>query len=41
MSSYIGGGAVDGKLNIHIRGTKRDDIRLGRIAMDIVGIEGT
>lgn len=36
---YIGGGAVDGKLNIHIRGTKRDDIRLGRIAIDVVGIE--
>ncbi|KAI5779456.1 hypothetical protein DFH27DRAFT_618724 [Peziza echinospora] len=36
---YVGGGAVDGRLNIHIRGTKRDDIRLGRIAIDIVGIE--
>lgn len=31
---------MDGKLNIHIRGTKRDDIRLGRIAIDVVGVEG-
>lgn len=27
-------------MNIHIRGTKKDDIRLGRIAIDIVGVEG-
>lgn len=37
---YIGGGCVDGRLNIHIRGTKLDDIRLGRVSIDIAGVEG-
>jgi hypothetical protein len=37
---YIGGGSVDGRLNIHIRGTRLDDIRLGRVSIDIAGIEG-
>ncbi|CCX05057.1 Similar to Uncharacterized protein C557.05; acc. no. Q9USS1 [Pyronema omphalodes CBS 100304] len=36
---YIGGGSVDGRLNIHIRGTRLDDIRLGRVSVDIAGIE--
>ncbi|KAI5847731.1 hypothetical protein DFP73DRAFT_351514 [Morchella snyderi] len=36
---YVGGGCVDGRLNIHIRGTRLDDIRLGRIGIDIVGVE--
>lgn len=37
---YVGGGCVDGRLNIHIRGTRLDDIRLGRVGIDIVGVEG-
>lgn len=37
---YIGGGCVDGRLNIHIRGTNLDDIRLGRVSIDIAGVEG-
>jgi hypothetical protein len=37
---YIGGGCVDGRLNLHIRGTRLDDIRLGRVSVDIVGVEG-
>lgn len=38
---YIGGGCIDGRLNIHIRGTRLDDIRLGRVSIDIAGVEGT
>lgn len=37
---YVGGGCIDGRLNIHIRGTRLDDIRLGRVGIDIVGVEG-
>lgn len=37
---YVGGGCVDGRLNIHIHGTRLDDIRLGRVGIDIIGIEG-
>lgn len=37
---YVGGGCVDGRLNIHIRGTRLDDIRLGRVGIDIIGVEG-
>jgi len=36
---YIGGGSVDGRLNVHIRGTRLDDIRLGRVSIDIAGVE--
>ncbi|KAI5804421.1 hypothetical protein EDC01DRAFT_419079 [Geopyxis carbonaria] len=36
---YIGGSSVDGRLNIHIRGTRLDDIRLGRVSVDIAGVE--
>ena len=37
---YVGGGCVAGRLNVHIRGTKLDDIRLGRVSIDIAGVEG-
>lgn len=37
---YIGGGCVAGRFNIHIRGTRLDDIRLGRVSIDIAGVEG-
>lgn len=38
---YIGGGCIDGRLNVHIRGTRLDNIRLGRVSIDIAGVEGT
>jgi len=37
---YIGGGIVEGKLNVHIQGSPTDFIQVGRMAIDIVGIEG-
>ncbi|RPA99671.1 hypothetical protein L873DRAFT_1628970, partial [Choiromyces venosus 120613-1] len=37
---YVGGARVDGRLNIHIHGTRLDDIRMGRVGIDLVGIEG-
>jgi hypothetical protein len=38
---YIGGGCVNGRLNLHIRGTWLDDIRLGRVSIDVAGVEGS
>lgn len=37
---YSGGGCVVGRLDIHVRGTRLDDIRLGRVSIDICGVEG-
>lgn len=37
---YSGGGILDGRLDIHIRGTRLDNVRLGRMSIDIAGIEG-
>ncbi|KAK6523281.1 hypothetical protein TWF694_006169 [Orbilia ellipsospora] len=36
---HIGGGSVAGKLNISVRGPDDVDIQLGRVAVDLVGIE--
>jgi hypothetical protein len=38
---YIGGGCVNGRLNLHTRGTWLDDTRLGRVSIGIAGVEGS
>ncbi|KAF3921057.1 hypothetical protein AA313_de0203800 [Arthrobotrys entomopaga] len=37
---HIGGGSVAGKLNIAVRNPDGTDIQLGRVAVDLIGIEG-
>ncbi|KAG0639471.1 hypothetical protein HOY80DRAFT_1000944 [Tuber brumale] len=38
---YVGGAGIDGRLSIHMHGTRPVDIRMGRVAIDIVGLEAS
>lgn len=40
MPLYTGGSSVVGRLEVRVQGSKEDDIKVGRMSVDIVGVEG-